>query len=330
MTKERIEWIDIAKGISIILVVLGHTRVSAIPYLGDWLGSFRMPFFFFISGLLFNPNKHIKSLDFIKNKWLRLLRPFIIFSALILFCFLCIDSEEFDNRIKDLSRLGWGGYALWFIPVIFAVTFIYFFICKISPSKLIRFLTISVLAIIGYIFYAFKIPNYWNLNFVFTAIFFYGCGNLLAKDLSKQNKISSIPIIIYFTIFALISFAFIFNTKPEFYVNHLGNGILTHIVAISGSLMMCCFAILLTRVKYLFISWFKPLFIYFGKNSYIVLAFHQIIIIFFQYHIPWISSIVHHILMWGILILLIEIINRKFIFILGRNNPKDLTLSRLK
>lgn len=49
--QDRIEWIDVAKGIGIILVIMGHTfqldLVSPIY-------AFHMPLFFFLSGLLFN------------------------------------------------------------------------------------------------------------------------------------------------------------------------------------------------------------------------------------------------------------------------------------
>ena len=47
-TKKRIQWIDIAKGISIILVVYGHSGLNNVPIIGSWLHAYRMPFFFFV------------------------------------------------------------------------------------------------------------------------------------------------------------------------------------------------------------------------------------------------------------------------------------------
>ena len=44
---KRIEWIDVAKGICIVLMVVGHTRLPLI--ISNWIWSFHMPFFFFIS-----------------------------------------------------------------------------------------------------------------------------------------------------------------------------------------------------------------------------------------------------------------------------------------
>ena len=53
---ERIAWIDFAKGVAIILVVLGH----ALKYGSDlwrFIFVFHMPFFFVMAGFLLNLNK---------------------------------------------------------------------------------------------------------------------------------------------------------------------------------------------------------------------------------------------------------------------------------
>ena len=50
MTKaltSRIGWIDTAKGIGLLCVILGHL---SIPYLDMWIYFFHMPLFFFLSG----------------------------------------------------------------------------------------------------------------------------------------------------------------------------------------------------------------------------------------------------------------------------------------
>ena len=54
---ERINYLDIAKGIAILLVILGHIY-SENP-VKVWLYSFHLPLFFFISGCLLS----LRSLD---------------------------------------------------------------------------------------------------------------------------------------------------------------------------------------------------------------------------------------------------------------------------
>jgi fucose 4-O-acetylase-like acetyltransferase len=68
----RINWIDIAKGIGIFLVVLGHTGIPV--KLSYWIYSFHMPLFFFISGMCFDISKYqsFKSILLKKSKTLLL------------------------------------------------------------------------------------------------------------------------------------------------------------------------------------------------------------------------------------------------------------------
>ncbi|GFI47337.1 hypothetical protein IMSAGC019_02661 [Lachnospiraceae bacterium] len=49
MSNQRKDYLDIAKGIGIILVVWAHVEGSFYRYITQ----FHMPFFFFISGMLF-------------------------------------------------------------------------------------------------------------------------------------------------------------------------------------------------------------------------------------------------------------------------------------
>ena len=54
--KKRLEWIDLAKGIGIILMVIGH--MPSIPSaVHNWIFSFHMPLFFFLSGYMFKKKK---------------------------------------------------------------------------------------------------------------------------------------------------------------------------------------------------------------------------------------------------------------------------------
>ena len=53
---ERIEYIDVAKGIGMLLVIMGHAfpagRITKIIY------SLHMPLFFILSGFTVNPDKY--------------------------------------------------------------------------------------------------------------------------------------------------------------------------------------------------------------------------------------------------------------------------------
>ncbi len=73
---KRIGWIDITKGIAIILVVLGHSLIGL--KINDFIFSFHMPIFFIASGLLFK-KRSVK--ETIQKNAKRLLIPYAITSV---------------------------------------------------------------------------------------------------------------------------------------------------------------------------------------------------------------------------------------------------------
>lgn len=52
-TKSRTVHMDIARGLAVLLVVIGHMRTLVPSYVFYWINSFHMPFFFFISGYFY-------------------------------------------------------------------------------------------------------------------------------------------------------------------------------------------------------------------------------------------------------------------------------------
>ena len=94
MKKPRIIWIDTARGISIFLVVLGHT---ILPY--SWLiyvFSFHIPFFFFLSGYIYDDKKYPTWLSYVKRKANSLLLPYLIFFLLnYIYWILRFDSRNY-------------------------------------------------------------------------------------------------------------------------------------------------------------------------------------------------------------------------------------------
>ena len=57
MTQKRIEFVDVAKGIATILVIIGHLSYTP-THLKIWLYTFHIPLFFFLSGFVLNCNKY--------------------------------------------------------------------------------------------------------------------------------------------------------------------------------------------------------------------------------------------------------------------------------
>ena len=77
--KPRIEFIDLAKGFCILLVVFHHLQSTTETHflIDQYTMACRMPLYFFLSGLFFKPYENFKG--FLLRKTNKLLIPFLFF-----------------------------------------------------------------------------------------------------------------------------------------------------------------------------------------------------------------------------------------------------------
>ncbi len=66
LSNQRIKWLDTAKGILILLVILGHSFSNT--ELKNILGSFYMPAFFIFSGFTLKYEKNKKFTEMLKKR----------------------------------------------------------------------------------------------------------------------------------------------------------------------------------------------------------------------------------------------------------------------
>lgn len=90
MKDKRIRWIDIAKGIGIICIVVGHI-LRGTGTMIQWIYSFNVLFLFILAGLTFNKNK--KTSDVVKTKAYQLLIPYAFFSVISISVFAVLGGE---------------------------------------------------------------------------------------------------------------------------------------------------------------------------------------------------------------------------------------------
>lgn len=75
----RSQWVDVAKGVGIVCVIVGH---ACTGLLHDLIYSFHMPLFFFLSGFV-----HSHAEDIVKivgKRIVRLMVPYFLYSSLII------------------------------------------------------------------------------------------------------------------------------------------------------------------------------------------------------------------------------------------------------
>ncbi|MBM6744346.1 acyltransferase family protein [Drancourtella massiliensis] len=137
LRQDRIAWIDVAKGIGIILVVLGH--VSKNETLITWIYSFHMPLFFFIAGWLIWKQKHregaILNKKYVSGKIKRLFIPFCEYRIILTVYWVFVE--------RYFRELDMG--PIWFLPTLF---FAYMVIASLIPYLKKRTKQITIISII--------------------------------------------------------------------------------------------------------------------------------------------------------------------------------------
>jgi len=141
---KRIEWLDTAKGILIILVVLGHCHVNRITDMA--INSFHMATFFSLSGITFNANRTFG--EFLRKKVKSLIIPYIAFSVIFLFNqyvkTIAFSDAHFDLfsglisvAIPVSGRSSTSVYGLWFFPCLFLAEVLLYILLKIRRRTLV-------------------------------------------------------------------------------------------------------------------------------------------------------------------------------------------------
>lgn len=80
MGSKRENWVDIAKGIGIVLVVMGHACCPKIPH--GIIYSFHMPLFFFLSGFFISRQCKNDFYTYLKKNIKSLLLPYFYFNLI--------------------------------------------------------------------------------------------------------------------------------------------------------------------------------------------------------------------------------------------------------
>lgn len=139
--KQREKWIDLAKCIAIVIVMINHSRVN-VPGVKFWGGMFFVPVFFVLSGFTYRSREESFG-SFLGRKARRLLVPYITANG-ILFAFFALKDVFFAD--ESLSDMCWKFFGIfyarnqlfsWETQTLFfpkMETNIYFLECLNSPT----------------------------------------------------------------------------------------------------------------------------------------------------------------------------------------------------
>lgn len=268
---KRIEFIDLAKGICITLVVIGHCGVS-IPIPGWEI--VRMPLYFILSGLFFKDYGGLA--NFAIRKTNKILIPFLFFYLVGCLGFYLIKYLTPSLLITDArgildmfnNRQFFNG-PIWFLLCLFWCNLIFCIISLKVRKESIRILLTCIIGGIGcflgnqHIF----IPLF--IDVAFTALPFFVFGYYLKKtEILYPNKYDKYNILIA-VFFYLISVYLSQNTTYRLSLHYNGlEGWSTYLLGITSVLSILFLCKIIKRV------W---LISYMGRYSIILLCTHHLI-----------------------------------------------------
>jgi len=284
----RYEFVDCAKGLAAIFVVIGHYGTNI--FLRNFGYSFHVPIFFLISGFFIINQKSFFS--FIKNKLFKLIFPVVIFILLKNFTAGGTISSIFNNLGKDLLSCFYGSYYIpealknifaplpWFTFCLFASDIIFYFTIKIFKNKKYVILTSLLCSILGFFlsnFGIYEIGNIIRLPFSLDIALYnqiYLClGWLCFKKLKEINmNIRTLLIYIIVSVFLIASISINYTFKvPNCFIMDMNRRDISYISMLIS--LFICFAIIMIAKKIESNSILCKIFSYIGRITLVMYFF---------------------------------------------------------
>lgn len=277
---DRIESIDVMKGVGILLLLLSHS-ISGESQLKTWIFSFHMPLFFWCTGYLIVANHpHREALKgklktLIARKTLSVLVPYVIFSLMIvayLFLLELLHSHTFDTTafVENLLSIATlrGIESLWFLPCLLIAEVLFLLIyAHVHPWAGLLLICVASITL-SFTFNSSLPGGVLGAIIRSTTGFVFICVGFWANTLREKRGITLPPctdillivtgaILSYLNGFAAIGI-YQFGFVPAFYISA--------VLTLQGGVGLC------SRVHHLQVVPF------FGQNSIVVLCTNNVII----------------------------------------------------
>jgi fucose 4-O-acetylase-like acetyltransferase len=291
--KKRLEHIDVAKGIGILLIVFGHNSIvsDTETELFRIIFSFHVPLFIFLSGLFFKPHQEFKSLLISKSD--SLLKPYFVtllaLAVALMFKGLALKEYIFWSLYGNGKMLIWP--TLWFIPHLWILfIFSYFFINSINfdcLNKTYKIITLALLLIVGFaiskVFW--EVPIYvggksfevfaqplilpglpFSIDLVFINLFYFLLGYCLRSQVIEFKYSNLYFLLAFITFFCCHLF---FDFSMDLNLRVYDNLFISTLQAISGIYIVLAISQVLSKIGLI-----CRILAYVGSGSLFILIFH--------------------------------------------------------
>lgn len=155
---KRIAYLDMARGVGMVLVVMGHVEYINLD-IRQFITVFHMPLFFLISGILLWEKQEEKAdyLSLIKKKLSCMMVPYAIFSILSFFVesmrIIIKGLDEWDIVLHQLlqSFSLQGVSTLWFLPALWMSELLFVGIRKITTHRGTVLITVILILVCSFL-----------------------------------------------------------------------------------------------------------------------------------------------------------------------------------
>lgn len=274
---KRIDFIDLTKGVCIILVVMAHIGGAFTKLDNDsMLSCFRMPLYFFISGIFFKSYEGF--FGFIIRKINKLLIPFLFFylaSFLFKYIVWIILPGTFQLPVSwselliifqghDLIRFN---PPLWFLIALFNCNLLFYIVHYLRNKSLpAMFAATLLIGFTGFYLGKYHIALPFYIDVAMTALPFYVAGfwvrryNFFLFPSHRFDKV--IPVFVFLALIIMYFTATELGMRTN---NYPGNVFQVYVAAFAGIFMIMLLCKKIKKVK---------LISYLGKYSIITLSIH--------------------------------------------------------
>lgn len=200
MEKERLAYIDIAKGLLVLMVVVGHfenvysglgypnnNAINGINSIENLWVSYFMPAFFVITGFCSNFNKTMRETVWINFKTIMI--PAICFTVILA---VVINLSSFGdmcracvNAFKSVIKFG-GTY--WFLSALFLSKLVFSFLGRLTKNEYIMPTICLLLMVLGlYLYTCNNVPNIWYFKHALFMMPFIWLGTFI-RNITISNR----------------------------------------------------------------------------------------------------------------------------------------------
>ena len=289
---KRIAYLDVAKGIGILLVVLAHNYVRiSVPELGKFIFSFHMPFFFMLSGMLFRPDYPL--LVLFKRRFTTLMRPYIAAIVLLYSVYFFYTDIKWMTLLRRLVRSLYasGNYIewaqLWFLPHLFLLN-VFAGVLFLLVYGRIKWLWLRTLFLAGMLWAGVAfLPIYYmkevtiagqtilldglpaSMDLLLITATYFLVGYELRSRVSERFFASLWTLVISGLV--LISLNIFFPDRMDLFFRTYDSFIVNTLEALSGSILILALSSRIALKQ----NWLFTGLKYFGQITIILLIFHQ-------------------------------------------------------